>query len=303
MRRPSRVKVRASAKVNLSLRVGGLQADGFHPVETVYQAVDLFDDVVATRSEYLDLAVEGEGAEAAGNGPNNLAWRAAVALAEHAGVEPHVHLHLVKRIPIAGGMAGGSADAAGALVACDALWELETPREELLEIAASLGSDIPFSLVGGTQLGRGRGEQLTSVLARGDFNWVFAMSADGLSTPAVYREFDRLNPAAGAPVSDPELMLALATGDIDAAGAALVNDLQAAALSLNPKLKRVLAAGREAGAIAGIVSGSGPTCAFLARSHEQAMRLAVELQGSGVVSRTVLAAGPVRGAHIEAIEY
>lgn len=303
MRSPSRVAVRAAAKVNLSLRVGGVARDGYHPVQTVYQAVGLYDDVVATPAHGVNILVEGESAQSVGNGPDNLAWRAAAALAEAAGIEPHVHLHLVKRIPVAGGMAGGSADAAGALLACDALWQLNTPRAELLTIAAGLGSDIPFAVVGGTELGRGRGDQLTTVLARGEFHWVFAISNDGLSTPAVYHEFDRLNPQLGGPADNEELLAALAAGDIEAAAPYLINDLQPAALSLQPRLKRVLRAGREAGAVTGIVSGSGPTCAFLARSSEHALRLSGELQASGEVTRTAIAVGPVRGAHVESIDY
>lgn len=303
MARPKRVVVRAAAKVNLSLQVGAVQPDGYHPVETLYQAVDLYDEVVAVPAPSLSLTVEGEGAEAAGNGPSNLAWRAAELLAAQAGIEPTVHLHLTKRIPVAGGMAGGSADAAGALVACDALWQLHTPREALLALAAELGSDIPFSLVGGTELGRGRGDELTPVLAQGEFHWVFALAEDGLSTPAVYGEFDRLQPAAAEPAVSRELLQALAAGDIRAAARHLDNALQPAALSLRPELRRVLAAGTDAGALAALVSGSGPTCAFLSRTREQALNLALELQASGRVQRTVVASGPVRGAHVTAIEY
>lgn len=299
---PRRVVVKAPAKVNLALKVGALDADGFHPVETVYQAVDLYDEIVAERSDILSITCEGEGAEQAGNGPGNLAWRAAELLATHAGIEPHVHLHITKRIPVAGGMAGGSADAAGALIACDALWQLNTPREELIALAAQLGSDIPFSVAGGTALGRGRGDVLTTMLARGEFHWVFALSSDGLSTPAVYNEFDRLNPAAGAPEVAAELVSAIAVGDIRAAAKHLDNDLQVPAIRLRHSLEATLRAGREAGALAAIVSGSGPTCAFLARDAEHAIELAIELQASGYVQRTVRATGPVRGAHVTSIE-
>lgn len=297
-----RVEVRVAAKVNLSLCVGGVRADGYHPLETVFQAVDLYDDVIATAAPDLKLTLSGEGEGSVGVGPDNLAWRAAVALAEHAGIEPRVHLELVKRIPVAGGMAGGSADAAGALVACDALWQLQTPRSELLAIAATLGSDVPFSVVGGTELGRGRGDLLTTVLSRGNLHWVFAMSEDGLSTPAVYREFDRLAPDAGEPKVNPDLLAALASGDAATVAGLLTNDLQAAAISLQPRLARVLSAGLEAGALAGLVSGSGPTCAFLVKSVEHGLAVSNELQGSGLVSRTVRAVGPVRGAHVVAVE-
>lgn len=303
MPKPKLVRVQAAAKVNLSLQVGALQPDGYHPVETLYQAVDLYDTLEAVPAVGISITVQGEGAEAAGNGPSNLAWRAAALLAESAEVEPNVHLRLTKRIPVAGGMAGGSADAAAALVACDALWQLNTSRAKLLELAGLLGSDIPFSVVGGTELGRGRGDQLTTVLAKSEFHWVFALSEQGLSTPSVYAEYDRLAPEAPAPRVSAELLQAVAAGDIRQTAKLLDNNLQAAALSLRPDLKRVLAAGADAGALAGIVSGSGPTCAFLARTREQALELAVRLQASGRVTRTVVASGPVRGTSLLAVEY
>lgn len=299
---PKRVTVKAPAKVNLSLKVGALDANGFHPVETVYQAVDLYDEIVATHDEILRLTCEGEGAELAGNGPGNLAWRAAELLAKHAGVEPQVHLHITKRIPVAGGMAGGSADAAGALIACDALWQLGTPREELLALAAQLGSDIPFSVAGGTAIGRGRGDELTTMMARGEFHWVFALSNEGLSTPAVYNEFDVTSPDAPAPEVAPALIAAIAAGDVRTAAKHFENDLQVPAIRLRHSLNATLRAGREAGALAALVSGSGPTCAFLARDADHAIELAIELQASGQVHRTVRASGPVRGAHVVSID-
>ena len=303
MRNPTKVFVQAPAKVNLSLKVGALKPDGFHPVETVYQAVNLYDDVIASAADSLSLTVEGEGAEAAGSGPSNLAWRAAVLLAESAGIEPDVHLHLRKRIPVAGGMAGGSADAAGALIACDALWNLGTPREELLALAAQLGSDIPFSVVGGTAIGRGRGDEITALIARGDFHWVFALNEDGLSTPAVYREFDSEPEQTEHPEVDQELLAAIAAGDVKAASVLFTNDLQASAIRLKPQLGIVLQIGEDLGAQASLVSGSGPTCAFLAKSEDHAIDLAIELQASGFVQRTVRASGPVKGAHIVSVEY
>ncbi|MEN9711613.1 MAG: hypothetical protein RL441_1605, partial [Actinomycetota bacterium] len=234
--------------------------------------------------------------------PGNLAWRAAELLAKHAGVEPQVHLHITKRIPVAGGMAGGSADAAGALIACDALWQLGTPREELLALAAQLGSDIPFSVTGGTALGRGRGDELTTMMARGEFHWVFALSNEGLSTPAVYNEFDVTSPDAPTPEVSPALIAAIAAGDVRAAAKHFENDLQVPAIRLRHSLNATLRAGREAGALAALVSGSGPTCAFLARDADHAIELAIELQASGAVHRTVRASGPVRGAHVVSID-
>ncbi|MEY4323640.1 MAG: hypothetical protein RL410_1421 [Actinomycetota bacterium] len=297
-----RVVVAAPAKINVSLQVGPLQSDGFHPVETVYQAVDLFDDVIASVGSGITLTVEGAYADQVGPVEKNLAYRAATLLAASAGIDANVHLHIVKRIPVAGGMAGGSADAAGALIACDALWGLQTPREKLLELAATLGSDIPFSVVGGTAIGRGRGEQLTTVLTRGDFHWVFAASDAGLSTPEVYRAFDAANDNAQQPAVSEELLAALVQGDVKAVGNLLSNNLQEPAFSLRGSLRRVITAGMQAGALGGIVSGSGPTCAFLAKSEDHATSLAVELSASGVVSRTFTARGPVKGAAVISVE-
>jgi 4-diphosphocytidyl-2-C-methyl-D-erythritol kinase len=229
---------------------------------------------------------------------SNLACRAAQAVATRAGVEPSVHLELRKGIPVAGGLAGGSADAAAALVACDALWGTGLGREELLELAAELGSDVAFALTGGTALGTGRGERLTPVLAAGHWHWVLAIADGGLSTPEVYRELDRLRPEAPEPSTPDALINALRAHDPVQLGELLANDLQPAAQSLRPALAKTLRVGLELGALGGIVSGSGPTCAFLVRSHDRAVRLAASLAGTGV-SRTVrIAHGPVAGARI-----
>lgn len=303
MPKPKRVVVRAAAKVNLALKVGAVQADGFHPVETLYQAVDLFDEITATRADGIALQFTGVGAEKLPTDSTNLAWRAAELLATHAGIEPNVNLAIHKEIPLAGGMAGGSADAAGTLVACDLLWGLQTPKAELLEIAAELGSDIPFAVVGGMELGRGRGDELTTVLNRGEFHWVFVLSGAGLSTPAVYKEFDRLQLASDDFAIPAELLLAVAAGEVKLAARYFENDLQDAALSLRPDLRRVIEAGLEAGAWAGIVSGSGPTVAFLAKSANAALDLSIELQGSGLVTRTAIATGPVPGTQVISLDY
>lgn len=292
------VVVKVPAKINLSLKVGPLGDDGFHPLETVFQAIDLYDEITATTAKGLSLSIEGEAAEELGTGSDNLAWKAAALLARQAGINPDVHLHIKKKIPIAGGLAGGSANAAGTLVACDALWRLDTKRDELLKLASQLGADVSFALLGGIALGHGRGEKLTSMLNRGEFHWVLAVSSTGLSTPEVYRVFDMLNPEAETPRVDPRLAQALASGDINLASEYFSNDLQAAALKMRPILKRILSAGVDAGAVQAILSGSGPTCAFLARNQEHAFHIAGELQASGVVERTILATGPAKGAHV-----
>ncbi|MFZ4485854.1 MAG: 4-(cytidine 5'-diphospho)-2-C-methyl-D-erythritol kinase [Candidatus Nanopelagicales bacterium] len=297
------VTVRVPAKVNLQLAVGPVRPDGFHELATVFHAVSLFDDVVVRRVDRgagISLTISGEGAAFLPTDSTNLAWAAARLLADHAGVDADVAIHLHKGIPVAGGMAGGSADAAGALLACDHLWQLATPRPELMDLAAQLGSDVPFALHGGTAIGSGRGEQLTSVLARGTFQWVFALAEGGLSTPAVYAECDRLR--GGMIVREPyisdNLMQALRAGDAVLLGKALHNDLQPAALSLRPGLRKVLELGDDYGALGGIVSGSGPTCAFIASDDEQSLDLAVSLTSTGVCRTVKRAVGPVPGARI-----
>ncbi|MER5868880.1 4-(cytidine 5'-diphospho)-2-C-methyl-D-erythritol kinase [Streptomyces sp. NPDC002044] len=295
------VTVRVPAKVNVRLAVGGVRPDGFHDLANVFLAVSLFDEVTATAADALTVTCEGPDAHKVPLDRTNLVARAAEALAARSGLDPAVHLHIAKRIPVAGGMAGGSADGAAALLACDALWGLDTPRAELLGICAELGSDVPFSLTGGAALGTGRGELLTPLDA-GTFHWVFAVADGGLSTPAVYRAFDRLAAAAGtevpAPAASPELLAALASGDPDALAATLANDLQPAALSLRPRLAAVLAAGTGAGALAGMVSGSGPTTAFLVRDAEAAAKVAAGLDASGTCRATHVASGPAPGATV-----
>jgi 4-diphosphocytidyl-2-C-methyl-D-erythritol kinase len=293
-----KVVVKVPAKINLALKVGALAEDGFHPLETVFQAIDIYDEIIATSAQGLSLSIEGEGAEELGTGSDNLAYKAAALLAQHAGIEPNVHLHITKKIPIAGGLAGGSANAAGTLVACDSLWRLDTDKDELLALASQLGADVSFALLGGTALGRGRGEKLTTMLNRGEFHWVLAVSSTGLSTPEVYRVFDMLNPDPIPPAIDTRLAGALATGDVTLASECFSNDLQAAAIKMRPQIKRILASGLDAGAIGALVSGSGPTCAFLARNPNHALHIAGELQASGVVERTMIASGPAKGAHI-----
>ncbi|MFD9392648.1 4-(cytidine 5'-diphospho)-2-C-methyl-D-erythritol kinase [Streptomyces sp. NPDC060000] len=294
------VTVRVPAKVNVQLAVGAARADGFHDLANVFLAVGLYDEVTVTPADGLRVTCEGPDAGQVPLDRTNLAARAAITLAERYGRTPDVHLHIAKDIPVAGGMAGGSADGAGALLACDALWGTGASREELLEICAELGSDVPFSLVGGAALGTGRGEKLTALEVGGTFHWVFAMAERGLSTPAVFREFDRL--AAGRDVPEPvasrELLDALAKGDPDALAATVSNDLQPAALSLFPELADTLAAGRAAGALATLVSGSGPTTAHLARDTAAAAKIAEALRLSGTCKSVRVAAGPAQGATV-----
>lgn len=294
------VTVRVPAKINLELAVGGPRADGFHELATVFHAVSLFDEVTAVPAAEVRVSVVGPQADLVPLDASNLAVRAALLLARRTGVDEGVHLHIRKGIPVAGGMAGGSADAAGALLACDILWHTGLSRDELRSLAAELGSDVPFGLLGGTAVGTGRGERLTPALARGSFHWVVALSSGGLSTPEVYREIDRLRAGRVLPeprVSD-RLMQALRAGDAHALGEALSNDLQPAALSLDPQLDRTLAVGLESGALGGIVSGSGPTVVFLADGPEQALDLSVALTAMEVATEVRRAHGPVPGARV-----
>ncbi|RJO77142.1 4-(cytidine 5'-diphospho)-2-C-methyl-D-erythritol kinase [Nocardia panacis] len=297
---PSPVTVRAPSKVNLHLGVGELRADGYHDLTTVFQALSLGDDLELTPAATLAVRVTGEGAAQVPTDRTNLVWKAAVRLAHLARRAPLVEIAINKGIPVAGGMAGGSADAAAALVGLNELWDLGLGRDELSTLAAELGSDVPFALQGGTALGTGRGERLLPVLSRNTFHWVIALAKGGLSTPAVYAELDRLR-ANGTPprLGEPQgLMQALASGDPRRLAPLLGNDLQAAALSLKPELRRTLRAGVTAGALAGLVSGSGPTCAFLCESEEAAVSVAAELAGAGVCRSIRTAAGPVPGARV-----
>jgi len=297
------VVVRVPAKINLQLAVGPLGSDGFHEVTTVFQAISLFDDVsikFAEEGSGIGLTLSGSTSVGVPVDDENLAVRAAKLMAEKFDLTSDLAIHLKKEIPVAGGMAGGSADAAGVIVAMDALFELGLSRDEMELIAAQLGSDVPFGISGGIAIGRGRGDQLTPALSRGNYFWVLALAGQGLSTPAVYQECDRLRE--GLDVSSPQvsdsMMQALRAGDATALGQALSNDLQAAACSLRPALRLVLDVGRDYGALGGIVSGSGPTVAFLVEDEEKSMDLTVALSSSGVVAGVVRASGPVHGARV-----
>ncbi|MET9429903.1 MULTISPECIES: 4-(cytidine 5'-diphospho)-2-C-methyl-D-erythritol kinase [unclassified Streptomyces] len=294
------ITVRVPAKVNVQLAVGAARPDGFHDLANVFLAVSLYDEVTATPADELRITCSGPDADQVPLDATNLAARAALALAARRGIPANVHLHIAKDIPVAGGMAGGSADGAGALLACDALWGTEASREELLDICAELGSDVPFSLIGGAALGTGRGERLAPLEVGGAFHWVFAVADGGLSTPAVYGEFDRLTAGTDipAPAASPALLDALRTGDATALAGALANDLQPAALSLRPSLAATLAAGTDAGALAGLVSGSGPTTAFLVKDADAAAAVADALLASGTCRTARVATSPAPGATV-----
>jgi 4-diphosphocytidyl-2-C-methyl-D-erythritol kinase len=335
------VTVRVPAKINLQLAVGPLRPDGYHHLVTVFHAISLYDEVTVAVADGDDgrgvrgdtpfvppgddrrgvrgdtpfvppgddsVTVTGEGAAEVPADRDNLALRAVRALRDAiAGREaaPAVRVAIAKKIPVAGGMAGGSADAAAAIVACDALWGTGLSPAELSEVAAQVGSDVAFALLGGTAVGRGRGEQLTPALvAPASYHWVLAFASGHLSTPLVYKTLDtqREGRMVQSPELSHELMGALRAGDPVRLGRALSNDLQAPALALFPALRKTLAAGREAGALGALVSGSGPTCLFLARDAEHATELAVQLSGAGVCRTVARAAGPVPGATVVSAE-
>lgn len=301
---PEQVRVRAPGKINLGLAVGRRRLDGYHPLVNVFQAVSVHDDVVARAADGITVTVSGRHADRVPEDGTNLAARAATLLAAATGVTDGVALHVHKQIPVAGGMAGGSADAAATLLACDTLWRTGLGREQMLELAADLGSDVPFALVGHTAVGRGRGDLLSPVMGRGEYHWALAVRDAGLSTPAVYRVFDDL--IAGSVPEEPEvdhdLMRALRAGNPADLGRALSNDLQPAALELAPELAETLAVAEDAGALGVLVSGSGPTVAALGRDAAHVRDLAAALTAAGVAEDVITASGPVPGARVLAGE-
>ena len=310
------VTVRVPAKINLQLAVGPLRPDGYHGLVTVFHAVSLFDEVTVAVAEADSVAVTGEGAEVVPANGDNLGLRAVRALrdavAKRAGAAWNgaggvggavgvggVAVMIAKRIPVAGGMAGGSADAAAALVACNELWGTGLSQQELCAVAGGVGSDVAFAVLGGTAIGRGRGEQLTAApIAPATYHWVLAFADGHLSTPTVFRALDRQR--RGQEVAEPELsaelMGALGAGNPVKLGAALSNDLQEPALRLFPALRKTLDVGLEAGALGALVSGSGPTCLFLARDEAHATDLAASLWGAGVCRAVAPVTGPAAGA-------
>lgn len=293
------VHVRAPGKINVSLRVGSTQSDGYHPLATVFQAVSLYEDVVAEPADEISVSVTGRQAAAVPTDESNLAWRAARLLADATATHAGVHLRITKGVPTAGGMGGGSADAAAALLACDLLWDTGLAREELGELAAELGADVPFALTGQTAVGVGRGDVLTPALARGRFTWVLALSDEGLATPAVFEVWDAQHPdAVPPPEVDPDLMHALVTGDAGELARHMVNDLQEAALKLRPELRQVIEAFASTPALATIVSGSGPTVAALARGPAEATEIADALAATGLASEVLVVTGPAQGARL-----
>jgi 4-diphosphocytidyl-2-C-methyl-D-erythritol kinase len=297
------VTVRVPAKVNLQLSVGPKEADGYHNLVSVFQAISIFDDITIKLGEPgsgLTISVSGDQTHGVPADANNLAAKAVALISKEYDLTVDAHIDIKKSIPVAGGMAGGSADAAGTIIGIDYLYSLDMTRDEMIEIAAKIGSDVPFMLSGGTAIGTGHGDQLTAALSRGTYHWVLAVSTVGLSTPAVYAECDRLRGELEIvePQTNEALMQSLLAADAPGVGSALVNDLQLAACSLRPAIRLVLDVGQEYGALGSIVSGSGPTVAFLVADQDSGLDLAVALTSSGVVGSVVQAYGPVAGAKV-----
>lgn len=295
--------MRVPAKVNLQLSVGPRESDGFHNLVSVFQAISIFDEVTVSKTHAgngVTITVTGEHTHGVPEDGANLAVKAALLVGSKFEFDVDVHIEVKKSIPVAGGMAGGSADAAATLVAMDSLFNLEMSREELHALGSELGSDVPFMISGGTAIGQGRGDQLTAALSRGTYHWVLALSSVGLSTPAVYAECDRMRAEReiAAPQVSDVLMQSLLAADAEAVGNSLTNDLQNAACSLRPALSLVLEVGRDYGALGAIVSGSGPTVAFLVANEDSGLDLAVALTASGVVGSVARAYGPVHGAKV-----
>ncbi|CAQ04524.1 4-(cytidine 5'-diphospho)-2-C-methyl-D-erythritol kinase [Corynebacterium urealyticum] len=333
-----RISVAATAhgKINLHLGVGDVRPDGYHELETIFQAVSLTETVTLTavpRGAEPELTVAGPDAHLVPRDPSNLAWRAVELVrdlwCERAGLledpaadpatrAPLVSIHIDKNVPVAGGMAGGSADAAAALVAAVEFYfgrqplPYPTPRKavapsqaELLQIAATLGADVPFCVLGGTALGTARGDELISIMSQGPYHWAIATDKRGLSTPQVFAQLDRQREAARTgnrpdirAQGIEELMRALVTGDPHQLAPLLVNDLQAPAISLLPSLRQTLAVAKEAGALAAIVSGSGPSIAMLCEDEASAVEVATAVSVAGKASATVVTSSPAPGARV-----
>ena len=295
----ARVTVKAPGKINLALHVGLLEASGYHDLLSVFQAVDVWETLTAEDASEFSLTVSGDVVlDEIPLDENNLVIKAARAVQRVSGFEGAASFHIDKKVPVGGGMAGGSADAAAALVAVDSLWGTELSQVQLLELAAELGSDVPFSLEGYTQIGRGRGHLLERIDSL-PFHWVIVPQTLHLSTPHVYSTLDgmRGESAPAAPSAPSQgLVDALFTGDAQALAGELVNDLAAAAMSLAPQIQSVLDTGAKLGALAGMVSGSGPTCVFLVEDAEHQAGLVDGFETEGLYALS--ASSPARGAHL-----
>jgi 4-diphosphocytidyl-2-C-methyl-D-erythritol kinase len=298
---PVSVTVRAPAKINVYLGVGRVRPDGYHPLETVYQAVSLYDDVTVTSADDWSVTTTAESHvddSAVPDDDTNIAIRAGKALVVHHGVDRAAAIEIRKAIPVAGGMAGGSADAAATLLGLDRLWNLDTSDDDLLAIAATLGSDVPFALVGGTATGTGRGEVVTQVEDNGTWWWVVVFNDEGIATSSVYGAYDLLEYGEHDYRINPAMLDALRVADVsDTLAVFLYNDLEDAAFHLRPDLERTAEALLECGSSMALLSGSGPTMLGIATDGEDARAIVAQLAERGY-DRTAIVHGPVAGAHV-----
>lgn len=297
----------APGKINVFFQVGSLQSNGYHDVASLYQAVNLLEVVTVSESKTWEVSTTGSlSAEQLAEIPTderNLVVKAALALAEVAGISnpKPMRFDIRKRIPVAGGMAGGSADAAAALIAINDSWCLGLAKERIFEVGSGLGADVPFSLLGGSAIGTGTGTDLLSVESV-QLNWVIAISPGTLSTPAVFHKLDSMRVEMGEdptqlrePRVPDELLASLKIGATEVAKY-MHNDLESAAIQLAPELTKTIDLGIRLGALRAMVSGSGPTIAMLCSDQEAAVRLASDLRQRGL--NAIACHGPVAGATI-----
>lgn len=300
----------AFGKINLFFKVGPLQENGYHQVASLYQAVNLPETVIAEVAPDWEVAVTGniDASHLKGvpTNRNNLVVKAAKAAGAALRFKrvPRLSFTIHKNVPVAGGMGGGSADAAAAILAAESAWGRKLSTAERFSVAAELGADVPFSMLGGSAIGVGTGHELDPIEQRSVLHWILVPNDFGLSTPAVYAELDRLRDMRGDnPKWVPEaqvnqlLVEALRQG----AGAEdiaplLHNDLQEAAVSLRPELQDILDLEERAMALRAIISGSGPTIAMLARDANDAHAIASRLQTFG--QQAIVTTSPAGGAQL-----
>lgn len=296
---PNAVTAQAPGKINPLLLVGPRRSDGYHELLTCFLAVNMTETVTVWPAEDFRVTIGGDAHpdEVPLDG-SNLVMQTARRVGEVVGRLEPVAVHIDKKIPVGGGMAGGSADAAATLLALDELWQAQLPTDVLRSIAADIGSDVPFLLEGGACVGRGRGEILRPVKSS-QLWWVVIPRPTPLSTPAMYHRLDELraNENVRLPEDVSEAFLeALYEGDAESLGLLLHNDMQRSALAALPALAHTLESGVQAGALGVLVSGSGPTVVWLARDRLHAEALSAGLAQRGMFS--LVTSSPARGAHL-----
>jgi 4-diphosphocytidyl-2-C-methyl-D-erythritol kinase len=267
--------------VNLFLRVVGARPDGFHEIETIMHGIDLGDDIEITLTQTGQIEVEMSMAEGVMGDPpqrqQNIAYKAAAMLIERGAKSEGLHIRIVKHIPVGAGLGGGSGNAAGIIVALNELWKMELGRPDMLDVAALVGSDVPYCIEGGTAMATARGEKLTPLPAPDDLWFVLGISYKWLLTREVYEEFDRIG--AQEEASPSPMTLALGAGDLDEIASLLYNDLELPACKMRPELEAKKHALVRAGALGAGMSGSGPTMFGMARDEEHAREIASAVAG------------------------